>query len=226
MILGNNSLVRSLLVLVAVLVLLVGYYWVHKPIGLGLLQIWGGAALDGLTAGLILSAGGGLGRRLLNRVPAGNLSRSEGVAVTAGLGLGLLSLAVLVIGLVGMLNSTSLWLVLLLALGLANRAALHWLRDMVGLLRTVRPVTTWEKLLAGFAGVILLTAALHAFAPPTAWDALMYHLAGPRIYLLEGAIRAQPDNHYLGFSQQVEMLYTLALGLFGRDSAAAPLHWR
>src|SRR5690606_36734289 len=91
--------------------------------------------------------------------------------------------------------------------------------------RTVRPVTAWETFLAGFAGVMLLTAALHAFAPPTAWDALMYHLAGPRVYLIEGAIRAQPDNHYLGFSQQIEMLYTLALGLFGRDSAAAPLHW-
>ncbi len=222
---GNNNLLRSLLVLVAILVLMIGYYWVHKPIGLGLLQIWGGSALDVLTSALMVTAGGGLGGLILSRFGTHTLSRSERVALSAGLGLGLISLAVLLIGLVGLLSPLVLWLLLAAAWVIGNRFALLWLRDVSALARTVRPTSTWEWFLAAFAGLMLLTAALSAFAPPAAWDALMYHLAGPRVYLIDGAIRAHSENHYLGFSQQIEMLYTLALGLFGRDTAAAPLHW-
>jgi hypothetical protein len=42
--------------------------------------------------------------------------------------------------------------------------------------------------------------------------------------LQAGVIRAHADNHFLGFPQGVEILYGVAMSLFGRDTAAAPIH--
>ncbi len=222
----NNKVggIRSLLVLVAVLALLVGYYWVHKPLGLGLLQVWGGAALDILAVVLISAAGGGAGRRVLAWLTdTAALTRPERVTLEAGVGLGLLSLAVLVIGLVGLLSALALWLLLVLAFLVGS--PLGWLRDMRAVIGAARAETGWERFMALFVGLLLVLALLHALAPVTAWDALMYHLVAPKLYLAEGAITTYPDNHYLGFPQSVEMLFTLAMGLFGRETAAAPVHF-
>lgn len=212
-----------MLVLAGVLALLVGYYWVHKPLGLGLLQVWGGAALDVLTVALVIVTAGGVGRRVLARLVEGAaLPGAERVALEAGIGLGLLSLAVLVIGLLGLLQPPALWLLLAAAL-LAN--PLGWLRDARALAGGLHADTAWEKCLALFVVVLLVLALLHALAPPTAWDGLMYHLVAPKVYLAQGAINAAPQNHYLGFQQGVETLFTLVIGLFGRDTAAGLLHF-
>ncbi len=72
---------------------------------------------------------------------------------------------------------------------------------------------------------MLALALVLAVAPPVHWDSLTYHLIAPQRYLQAGAITAQPDNFYLGLSQNVEMLYGLTMGLFGRDTAAAPVHF-
>lgn len=76
-----------------------------------------------------------------------------------------------------------------------------------------------------FAGVLLIAALIMALAPPFRWDGMTYHLIAPARYLHDGRILTHADNFYLGLSQMFEMLYTLALALFGRDAAAAPIHW-
>src|SRR5262249_51549173 len=83
----------------------------------------------------------------------------------------------------------------------------------------------WIRFLMLATGFFLVTALLFAVAPPTAFDALNYHLVGPQRYLMVGRITAQTDNHFLGFPQGAEILYGLAMGLFGQETAAAPLHF-
>ncbi|MBK8027508.1 MAG: glycosyltransferase family 39 protein [Chloroflexi bacterium] len=87
-----------------------------------------------------------------------------------------------------------------------------------------RADSPWEKLALIYLGVMLVMALIYGLAPPVHWDSLTYHLVGPTRYLREGRIAAQPDVFYLGFSQNVEMLYSTTVGLFGRTTAAAPIH--
>src|SRR3954469_23835867 len=61
----RRMILQIVIVLVALTVLFVGYYWVHKPLSLGLVQTLGGALLDLLTVGAIAIVAGGLGRRAL-----------------------------------------------------------------------------------------------------------------------------------------------------------------
>jgi hypothetical protein len=72
--------------------------------------------------------------------------------------------------------------------------------------------------------VSLLLAFLVALAPPTGWDALVYHLTGPRLFLEAGRVSQIIDLPYLGFPQLGEMGFTLGM-LLGGDGVASLLHF-
>jgi hypothetical protein len=231
---------RAVIALVALVAALVGYYWAHKPLDPALLLALGGAALDALVAALVVSAGGGVGRWILRRIITGDrvgtqhaaplqdegISRAERVALEGLLGLGVLAWAALALGMAGLFNGLAFWLGLLALFALNRRAMFGWLRDLIAALRSaVRTESGWARWLMLFTAVMLGLALLNAFAPPYAFDAVNYHLVGPSRYLAAGRIVAAPDNHFLGFPQGVELLYGLAIGLAGRDTAAAPLHF-
>lgn len=217
---------RVIGVVLGLLALLIAYYWVHKPGGLNLLVSLGGAALDVLTAALLVTLAGGLGRRVLNyRFDPNSLLCAERVALESGLGLGTLSILILILGMAGLFNRLAFVIMLLAAGVLAPPGIRGWLADCRTALVGLRPTGRWERFLALFVGFALVTALLHAVAPPTAWDALMYHLAAPQLYLAEGRIVAHPDNHYFGFPQGVEMLFALPMGVLGRDIGAAVIHF-
>ncbi len=222
----TQAAARGMLILAAALALLIGYYWVHKPAGFEMAFTLGGALLDLLAAGAIIAVGGGLGRRALARLlPPGLLSNGERLALEAAAGLGLLSMAALALGLAGLYTPAALWALLLAAAALGWPGLRGWLAAARALARSRWPAGAWPRFLAAFTLAALALALLHALAPPVAWDALMYHLDGPRSYLAAGRIVARPDNPYLGFPQSVETLYGLGMALFGRDTAAAPLHF-
>ena len=75
-----------------------------------------------------------------------------------------------------------------------------------------------------FCGLALGAALLRALAPPAAWDALVYHLTGPKLYLAAGGLTHDLDLPYLGFPHWGEMLFLWAMQL-GGDRAAAVIHW-
>jgi Dolichyl-phosphate-mannose-protein mannosyltransferase len=227
MMIGHNNMRESgviwrvLVVLIGLLALMIGYYIFHKPIDLGLLFTFGGAALDLATVGLVAAIAGGLGRRGL--VLFDGISRVERVAMECGVGLGLISIIMLALGMIGLLNPLVLW-VMIAVLGIVALPGIRgWLSDCRILVCGIRPATPWTQFLAIFLLLSLITALLLALAPPTAWDSLMYHLVGPKHYLADGRILAHTENHYLGFPQGVEMLFTLTMGLFGRDTV--PIHF-
>lgn len=207
------------------LALMTAYYRTHGLLSEGFINAAGGALLDVLTVSVMTFVAGGVGKRLLARLDLSLLSRSERAALEGVVGLGVMAWYALVLGLVGLFQGIFLWGSLLIAGGITIFDAIRWQVDMrLGVMDWL-PRDWWTRFWAGFVGVAMTTSLLVALTPPHGWDAMSYHLVGPARYLAEGRITAQPDNHFLGFPQGVEVLYGVAMSLFGRDTAAAPLHW-
>lgn len=207
----------------AVLVLAL-YYWIHKPITPAWARAVGGALLDGLSAVILVLVAGGLGRWALRRVAVAYWSRAERVAAAALVGLCILSLAILIVGAVALTRLSMLLLWTALA-ALTWRDLLGWLRDLITLLRMPLPAPRWERFLAVLVLSMLLITALLALLPPTKWDVLTYHLAGPEQYAERGRFYAVPHNHFLGFPQLIETLFSSQIALTGRLTGPGALHW-
>lgn len=222
-----QSLLLSLLILLLVIAALVGYYWAHKPIDAGQLLLLGGAALDLITVGALFTVGGGIGQAVLTRFFPTTLTlhQAERMALTALLGLTPIALVALACGLAGVFVGREFWIGLLLVAGLLRRSVLAWLRDGVALVRAARPRSALETAMIAAIAVLLITALLYTFAPPTRWDSLAYHLVGVANTLRDGRMLAEPNNFYLGFPENVEMLFRVAMSLFGRDTATALVHY-
>ncbi|MFP4321125.1 MAG: glycosyltransferase family 39 protein [Anaerolineales bacterium] len=216
-------LARGLSLLWVTLILLL-FYWIHKPLTPTRAAIVGGALLDVLLVGLMLSVGGGIGWRLMGGALA-RLSRIEGAALACALGLGVLSVAWLAVGVVW-LHPISAWAVLLILLGLTFRQIIAWWRLLWDAARAFDPTVIWARGLRAFIILVLGMGLVMALAPPTAFDALTYHLVGPDLWLAEGRITALPGNHFFGFPGLVNTLYAgkLALG-DGRLVGVSVVHW-
>lgn len=221
----SNLLARALLIFAALFALLIGYYWVHKPFDFTVFARVGGALLDLSTVAALFAIAGGIGRTALARVDLAATGRAERIALEAGIGLGLVALGTLILGLLGLFRPPILWALLVVIGVLARKSLRGWIVDLRDLLRSVRIQSLAQGIVMLYCAIMLALALMIALAPPTHWDSLTYHLMAAQRYVQAGAIRAQPDNFYLGLSQNVEMLYGLTTGLFGRATAAAPVHF-
>ncbi|MBN1811554.1 MAG: glycosyltransferase family 39 protein [Anaerolineae bacterium] len=210
----------TVLVLVWLFAVVAFYYVAHKPFtATHLCAI--GQALAGLGGALLVVAlGTGIGVRLLRGL---TVARADRLILAAAVGLGVLSLVGLALGTVGLLRPWVLWLLtvagLLLTSGPLWRALAAAWADFAW-----RPQGRFEGFLAVYCGILLALALLRALAPPTAWDGLVYHLTGPKLYLETGHVSHPLDLPYLGFPQLMGMLFTWGMGLAG-ERAAAPIHW-
>jgi len=210
----------TIVILLWVAAVVAVYYVAHKPFTVSNLLALG-QALAGLGGAMLVTAlGAGIGLLLLQRL---DLAPLERLIWGAAVGLGVVSLAGLVLGAVGLLRPWLLWL--LVVAGLAATARPLWRALRAAWANpTWQPQGRFEKLLAGYCGVMLVVALAWALAPPTAWDGLVYHLAGPKLYLATGRVSHPLDLPYLGFPQLAEMLFAWGMGLAG-ERAAAPIHW-
>ena len=189
------------------------YYISHKPGDSHELQ----ALLRlGLTfAGWVgsLSLAHGLARRIAPSI--GRLPLAQRFALWIGLGLGVISLFTLTLGAVGGLWRVVPWLVLVIAAPFSITGL--W-SDMRGLLAS--PVHgRSSRLLALFVGLTVGMAFVTALTPPTAWDALVYHLTGPKLYIAAHHFVHDVDIPHLGFPQGAEMLFTWGMLLSGPELA-------
>lgn len=145
-------------------------------------------------------------------------SRLESVAFAGALGLGLLALAVFLLGIAGILTvrMAILLLTVLLLLGIKELPLLaqEWMTE-----RLETPPFWGVVALLG-----LVFTALAALAPPHYYDSLVYHLALPEIYVREHKISFVPFNLYSHFPENAEMLFALAL-LFQDDVLANLIVW-
>ncbi|MBI3287146.1 MAG: glycosyltransferase family 39 protein [Chloroflexi bacterium] len=194
------------------------FYAVQKPVPAGQALAVVRTGLDLAAALFIFVLGAALGRRLLARFPF----QTEGERWLFGVGVGLaaLSIATLVLGLAGGFSHLTLSAMAALLSLLMLPALYSALRAAATILRSLRPPLPLRLYFA----ISLALSLLLALAPPsTAFDALLYHLAGPKLYLEAGRIYAI-DNPPLYFPSLVEMLFGLAMAIRG-DIAAQLLHY-
>jgi hypothetical protein len=206
--------------------LLAAYYYVHKPIEPAQALVIASALADAGVAALVTLAGGTVGRRLLRGFfHGGRASAGRRVVVEVALGWGAIGLALLALGVAHLLYSALLW-VLLAALGLLWRDLRGWLTDCWRAVESLccphglsRLSIAWP---AVFVFGVLALGLLRALAPPLMWDALVYHLTLPKLYVQAHSIWLHTDFLFTGMPQQTEMLYTAVMLLRGSVTGIAP----
>ncbi len=203
---------------------LAAFYFIHYPIPGFFLRL-----REIVTASVFLVLAAATGQRLgrLLRLPPTVAEDEAGPAPSAtdnvlwgvGLGVPAIALCLLFLGLAGAFRPAGF---ALLTVGLA---AFSW-KEILRLLSALRPLRVVSAETSGFhlflsvlGAAVLATALLCAFAPPTYYDSLVYHLALPAKYLQEGRIGFVPYNHYSHFPQGMEMVYAWFLAL-GDDVSA------
>ncbi|MBN1342247.1 MAG: glycosyltransferase family 39 protein [Phycisphaerae bacterium] len=179
---------------------------------------------DGAAAVIIWVAAVGLGWWIVTALGLSDAPLRWQLVLAAGIGIGSLSLLVLLLGWLSLLNR-AFWIALLgvLVLACAGRAGLYVLRsrrqDVEDSPAPWQPI----HLLWLSAAAFLVIALLEATAPPGlnwgdeagGYDVLEYHFGGPKEYWLSGRVRPLPHNIYTYFPFNAEMLYLLAFVVKG-----------
>ncbi len=177
-------------------------------------------AFLGLFAALSLLLGRGLLRRALK---VEGLNAFETLSFAFGLGLGTLALATFALGAAQALKPAAVFtmtagfagLTLWLNRGLPDAAP----SERTSVLRDPACVALYILTL-----LIIAFEGFHALAPEVSFDALVYHLALPSLYRLNGGLVATPTVVYSGFPMLMEWAYALML-FFSDEISAKLIHW-
>jgi hypothetical protein len=211
----NTTLYYSLLALISILVALLGYVYTHKPFNaenlIGILT----ALWQAIIATIILAIAGGIGEHFLRLENGDKLAR---LGLDLALGMPILSITTLIIGMIIGVGFLPLALLLGFLLVLFRKPIINWLR----LFSALKP-TQLGKYTMAIALMAALFFVMHfaiSLAPPSRYDALVYHFSLPKAYLHVGQIQYLPDNMFWGMPQNSEMLYLLAMRFAGAESAA------
>ncbi|HEY2158857.1 MAG TPA: glycosyltransferase family 39 protein, partial [Isosphaeraceae bacterium] len=171
-----------------------------------------------LAAGLIVFSGVALGMLVLRALGLHRRwSCLERIGVGFGLGMTGLGLFALLMGRAGLLSSWSarVGLVVPIVVG-----AVFLLRERMPADTGSRTNPSHPELLSavGFfliVGPFLVVMALGAMLPTIDFDAIEYHLEGPKEYFLAGRIGFLPHNVYASMPFGVEMLHLLGMHVLG-----------
>jgi hypothetical protein len=211
-----KKLLRLWMALIWTLVVLGIFYWAHKPVPSELVVSSLSPLIDVFVSLLVISLCGGLGRRLIK---GDTLAPLERFGLQAALGAGILGIVWLLIGMVGGYVPWIAWSILFGLLLVFWRNVRSWWMELASIAPLWTQAGLIEKTLAAASGLLISIQLLMAFAPPTHWDALAYHLELPHLYLQAGRLIFVPYNLFWGNPQLGEMLFTLAMGL-GRAQTA------
>jgi hypothetical protein len=197
------------------------YYVIHKPFDAQILISIFQAFMDILLAFALIGLAGGIGRKILGEPHPNPLANR---VLQAAFGLGLLVLAFLVVGFLGLFKTWFAWSLLLILILIFHRSIRDWLGCFADIRTSIYSLSNFSKILAVIALFIILLRLLEALAPPTHFDALVYHLWLPSRFLEAGKFLFTPENPYWGMPLSAELLYTWAMALGGPETAAV-LGW-
>jgi hypothetical protein len=186
-------------------------------------------ALADLLAALgLLALAGALGNTLWRALRLPTPGGAEARLVGIVLGLGAFGMAGFFLGLLGLLTRPVVFVLLgVPALALAREGvaqARWWARSARAWWRAGWSGGLIERVAVLFSLSTLALMLPAALLPPTAWDALSYHLVAARANAATGHLALDPANPDIYQPQLTETLYTLLLLLRGGDGAATPLH--
>jgi len=152
----------------------------------------------------------GVGRLCLSNTAICFASRGEGLFLSAGTGLAITGYAVFLLGVTGSLADSGIGL-LLISLALFSVAG--WLRPIRTAPATPSVRSVWEFTALLLLAILLLAGFVLTLTPEIGKDALIYHLAVPKLYLLHHGFYFIPGNAFTGYPLLGEMHYLLALFL-------------
>jgi hypothetical protein len=214
--------IASFLLLVCIFFITAGYYLFHKPITPGVALALGTAVWRIVVVFMIVSLAGAAGRKVGIFLDGFALSTA---VLQVGLGLGLISVLVLLVGSSIGINWISLAVLPAIAIIALWKPLVSWILLFTAALSNIWQQTgRFERIIAFFIGIILLSTLVVSLAPPLQYDALMYHLVMPQQYVTQGKITHIPWLVMTGMPQTTEMLFTLAIG-WGGLQAAAVMGW-
>lgn len=185
-----------------------------RTIGQHLLNLGGWLGLWWLAAGL--------GRLAFGRVMAGETAVSR-ITLSIGIGLGLISLIMGVLGLMGLFNRPVAWLLVAVLSAITCK---QWRSNWhdVRTIRLPRAENNSHRLILVYGFLSLAMTFLIALAPIIAWDALTYHLVAPRFFIAAGKFVHPVNIQQMGFPLLGQMQFTLGMLLVG-DGVAPLLHY-
>lgn len=131
------------------------------------------------------------------------------VPCSAALGLGVLSYLVMGLGFLGVLKSAWLW-------GLLGVLSILLLASFKENARILKNEISFP--VKSLLSIFILLLIFNSFIPDQFYDVLVYHLAIPQAYLVNGRIIPIPYNAHSGLPETAEMLYTLGMGLVKGDN--------
>ena len=194
-------------------------------------MVWGHNGVAFFMLGWILGVAAGCGQRVLSwGLPAWSATPLERGLTALAVGLGLLAFVVLALGLCGWLYpcvAYGMLLALTLWLGPTGWRGAGWLRTVfVPRVRTTWQTADlrWPALCVAWIVACLGSSLVWALAPAIHYDALMYHLSIPAIYVQAHGIIPVSEEFRSYWAHNTEMLYTLGLLLAGQPLPAL-LHW-
>jgi 4-amino-4-deoxy-L-arabinose transferase-like glycosyltransferase len=174
---------------------------------------------------LLVSAAMGIGFPVVKQLVSVE-GKPEVPVFAVSLGLGGISLLVLLVGVLGGLYPVMAWVILAagtLAAVVQAKQLKTWARSVCWreVIGDLPRLTLFYNLLL-IAALIGITYALTAngLTPPLAWDEAAYHLALPKLYVMEHGIIDVPYILYSNQPFSSEMLYTLAM-LLGSEVMAS-----
>ncbi len=174
----------------------------------------------------LIFLGFGFGYGLLHIFKFNFISKFEAFVFSMATGWGFMAVLMLVLGLF------KLWYVGVIA-GLQTVIAVpavyglyKWhLFKISNAETTANKYSLFEILMVVFFAACAAVNMVNCFIPDIFYDALIYHLALPDLYLIHHGIFATPHNLYSGVPMLTEMLYALGLALTGSEESAHIINW-
>jgi len=185
----------------------------------------GGFAL-GLTLAVFFLAAG-IGGWVLTRISVEWKIDLDRFVLASGIGLGAISMSIFGLGVLGILTPPAI-LITLVVMGLVARRQIeealeYSISSAKGLRSRVAKLGLAEKLIL-LAGVLLFFVSLvRALVPPWGYDALMYHLVGPRLFLQQQTIVTSSTRWLIDAPNAVDLLFCVGMA-FGSDTFASLMH--
>ncbi|HXX63476.1 MAG TPA: glycosyltransferase family 39 protein [Bacteroidota bacterium] len=173
-----------------------------------ILSSWGAALL-------LACVGFILGRRACASLSLRFDSLWDEISYSVCTGLGAIALVLFGIGTAGLLRWESAAAAMALLVALCLWGLCHSTTKFSDLFRA----SPAHLLVTVVIAALLVPLAVLALYPPTANDALAYHLAAAKAYVQSGRVTPTPELRYAVFPQLAEMLYSACL-LLGGDTPA------
>jgi len=166
----------------------------------------------------------GLGRLTLHKIGIKFASLGEYIAFSTGIGFGILSYLVFILGACQLLYPAALYILIGLS-AVFSLAGWLILRDPSERTSTCRArLSFWERCVGIILIVSLLASLLSVLTPAIGNDALIYHLAVPKLFLKHHGFYFIPGNIFAHYPLSSEMLFLIGLALRG-DILAKGIHF-